>query len=50
MDGYCLRTYMELLSKRGISVFDYTEEAFERDLKVVGELARERSTCRPHDA
>ncbi len=41
MAGYTKRTYMELLGKHGIPVFNYTVEEFEQELETLEQLQRE---------
>ncbi len=38
MAGYTKRTYIELLGKRGIPVFNYTVEEFEQELETLEEI------------
>ena len=51
MAGYTQRTYMELLGKRGVPVFNYTVEEFEQELETLEQLQRELKSERrslPH--
>ena len=41
MAGYTKRTYMELLGKKGIPIFNYDPEDLERELKVLEKFRAE---------
>ena len=43
MAGYTKRTYMELLGKRGIPIFNYPPEELEQEMKVLEEMAKARA-------
>lgn len=47
MAGYTKRTYMELLSKHGIPVFNYTLEEFEQELDALEQVQQELKAERP---
>ena len=41
MSGYSKRTYMELLGRRGIPVFNYPPEELERELEAFSDASEE---------